>query len=361
MGTNIQTPQHSGMRPVVSRNCRIQRRTPGKFPTASGGIARLACEQAKAAGIDPRRFLARARLTLQQITVARARVPVKAQIAFLDLIAKALRDEFLGIRLAQKVDLREIGLVYYVLASSAKLNDALLRVARYSGINNEGIRLRYQAGKGSITFEHVGISRLSDIHQIEFFVTILLRLCRHLIDRQLVPDTIKFMHRRTDVPSHLRSFFGSDITFGSDADEIVFSKRNVEKPIVSADPYLNSVLEKFCDEAILNRRMISSNWRHKVENTIAQLLPHGQATMPQVCRELGVSPRTLSRRLTSEGQNFAKVLDALRRDLAKRYLREPELTISEIAWLLGYRQTSSFNHAFKRWTGKMPSGVRARS
>jgi AraC-like DNA-binding protein len=54
-------------------------------------------------------------------------------------------------------------------------------------------------------------------------------------------------------------------------------------------------------------------------------------------------------------------LDALRRDLAKRYLREPELTISEIAWLLGYRQTSSFNHAFKRWTGKMPSGVRARS
>ena len=82
--------------------------------------------------------------------------------------------------------------------------------------------------------------------------------------------------------------------------------------------------------------------------------------MSEVCRELGVSSRTLSRRLTSEGYTFAGLVDALRSDLAKRYLREPELTISKIAWLLGYRQTSSFTHAFKRWTGKIPSRVQSR-
>jgi AraC-like DNA-binding protein len=157
----------------------------------------------------------------------------------------------------------------------------------------------------------------------------------------------------------LRSFFGCDVTFGSRVDEIVYSKNSIESTIVSADPYLNSLLEKFCNEAIADRRAISGNWRLKVENVIVPLLPHGQAQMSEVCRELGVSSRTLSRRLTSEGYTFAEVLDALRSDLATRYLREPGLTISEIAWLLGYGQTSSFDHAFKRWTGMMPSRVRA--
>jgi AraC-like DNA-binding protein len=345
----------------VRRKSRIRQRTPNKFPTATGGIARLAYGQTKAAGKDPTDFLLRAKLTEQQITDAHIRVPVKAQIDFLNLVADALQDEFLGIRLAQKVDLRELGLMFYVLASSAKLKDALQRVERYSGINNEGIRIGYRAEQGSIAFHHVGISRSSDRHQIEFFATILLRICRHIVDRQLVPLTIKFMHHRAHLPSDLRSFFGCDVTFGSRTDEIIFSKQLVERAVVSADPYLNSMLEKFCDETVSNRREISSDWRLKVENAIARLLPHGQARMPNVCRELGVSSRTLSRRLTSEGHTFAEVLDALRSDLAKRYLREPDLTISEIAWLLGYRQTSSFDHAFKRWTGKMPSHARARS
>jgi AraC-like DNA-binding protein len=359
LANNTATHQQPRARQLSARNSGSSRRTPGKFPTATGGIARLAYEEAKAAGVDPRPFLARAKITLQQIT-ARARVPVTAQIEFLSLIATALHDDFLGMRLAQKIDLREIGLVFYVLASSAKLSDALFRVARYSGISNESIRISYQEAKGSITFHHVGVSRLSDIHQIEFFVTILLRLCRHLVDRQLAPDAIKLMHRRTGMPSDLRSFFGNEITFGSKVDEIVFSRTSAEKPITSADPYLNSLLEKFCEEAIAERKTVSSNWRIKVENAIAPMLPHGHACMAEVCRALGVGARTLSRRLTSEGQSFAEVLDALRSDLATRYLREPELTISEIAWLLGYRQTSSFNHAFKRWTGTMPSRVRAR-
>jgi AraC-like DNA-binding protein len=92
----------------------------------------------------------------------------------------------------------------------------------------------------------------------------------------------------------------------------------------------------------------------KVENAIAPLLPHGQAEIGKTAEELGVSRRTLARRLASEGLTFRKVLDSLRIDLARRYLREKDLPISEIAWLLGYREVSAFNHAFKRWTGDAP-------
>ena len=81
--------------------------------------------------------------------------------------------------------------------------------------------------------------------------------------------------------------------------------------------------------------------------------------MAEVARKLGISTRTLARRLASEGQTFLGVLTSLRSDLAKRYLREPDLPVSEVAWLVGYREASAFNHAFKRWTGTTPKKVRS--
>ena len=81
--------------------------------------------------------------------------------------------------------------------------------------------------------------------------------------------------------------------------------------------------------------------------------------MAEIAQRLGVSQRTLARRLASEGVTFVEVLKNLRIDLAHRYLREPGEPISEVAWLLGYREISAFNHAFKRWTGKTPRQVRS--
>ena len=96
----------------------------------------------------------------------------------------------------------------------------------------------------------------------------------------------------------------------------------------------------------------------KVENAIVPLLPHGQAKIGEIAQRLGISVRTLTRLLASEGCTFSEVLDSLRQDLAKSYLREQDLPISEIAWLLGFQETSSFFHACKRWTGKTPQQVR---
>jgi AraC-like DNA-binding protein len=145
--------------------------------------------------------------------------------------------------------------------------------------------------------------------------------------------------------------------FACGADRIIYPSSITRAASVNADPYLNALLVKYCDEAAASRRKQSANWQLKVENTVAPLLPHGQARIDKIASELGVSRRTLARRLASEGLSFRTLLDRLRFDLAKRYLRERDLPISEIAWLLGYRETSAFNHAFKRWTGRTPKGL----
>jgi AraC-like DNA-binding protein len=80
-----------------------------------------------------------------------------------------------------------------------------------------------------------------------------------------------------------------------------------------------------------------------------------------VARSLGMSKRTLARKLSDEGLNFTEVLQQLQHDLADRYLDDPKLHISKIAWLLGFNEVSAFTHTFKRWTGKTPSQMRTTS
>ncbi|HXX51445.1 MAG TPA: AraC family transcriptional regulator [Xanthobacteraceae bacterium] len=300
-------------------------------------------------------------LTVGQVENPRSRIAVKSQIKFLDLLADTLSDEFLGVHLAERIDLRELGLLYYVLASSKTLGDALRAGSRYSAINNEGIQITYRESdrKMSIVFRYIGVPRLNDRHQIEFFVVTLLRICRQLTGRHVSPVAIKLMHRRTQLPARLKSLFGCKVVFGSDIDEVAYRQPFRDTPIVDADPYLNSLLVKYCEEALANRRIGSGTWRLRVENAIAPLLPHGRAELAEVAHRLGISQRTLARRLASEGQTFGEILNGLRFDLAKRYLQEHDLQISKVAWLLGYQETSAFYHAFKRWTGKTPMQLRS--
>jgi AraC-like DNA-binding protein len=241
------------------------------------------------------------------------------------------------------------------MASSETLGEALQRVARYSTIQNEGVRIGYRAGKSvALTFNYFGVARRLDRHQIEFIIAFLLRLCRNLSGLSLVPSHIKLMHHRTRMPSEFKTLFGSNVAFGCEADEIVYPGAIARTPCTNADPYLNALLVRYCEEAVTQRRKRSTTWQLKVENAIVPLLPHGQARLGKVAAELGVSCRTLARRLAAEGQSFVKILDSLRFDLATRYLREADLPITEVAWLLGYSDNSALNHAFKRWTGSTP-------
>jgi AraC-like DNA-binding protein len=328
-------------------------------PTALGTMTRLACGRAEQEGIDVELLLRKAGLTQQQIDDNSTRLDTKSQIKFLDLAATALKDELLGFHLAQSCDLRLMGLLYYVLASSETLEEALRQGTRYSAIVNEGIAPKYRdAGDVSIRLEYVGISRHSDRHQIESAMVTLVRTFRQLVNRRLPLIGVRLSHRRSGDTSELKNFFGCDVTFGADVDEMAFSKSIKQLPVVNADPYLNELLIKYCDQAIADRSTKRSSFGLSVENAVALLLPHGKAHANEIARKLGVSRRTLARRLASEGLTFAGIVQSLKSDLAKRHLTDQTLSVSEIAWLVGYQDVSAFTHAFKRWTGSSPRALR---
>src|SRR5438034_922206 len=177
------------------------------IPTAQGGLSRLAIARLKSAGVPVAPLLKRVGLTPEVIADPEERLSVRSQIALLDEAAIALKDDCIGFTLARDFDLREIGLLYYVMASSQTLGNALKRVARYSKITDEALVFGYREGNTlTINLNYSGVPRHSDRHQIEFCMFAVLRICRVLTGQNLVPQHFSISHYRSEGTSEMARF-----------------------------------------------------------------------------------------------------------------------------------------------------------
>src|SRR5262249_13985687 len=153
-------------------------------------------------------------------------------------------------------DLRELGLLYYVGASSKTLGDAWRRGARYTSVVNEGLSLRYVERQAvTMAFEYVGVPRHIDRQQIEFSMTALVQLCRKLTGGEVAPTRASFTHRRHEDASELAAYFACDVEFGAPADQTIFDATFKALPIVTADRHLNELLIAYGEEALTRRSM----------------------------------------------------------------------------------------------------------
>src|SRR5262249_2048304 len=174
---------------------------------AGGALSRLAIARLKSAGVLVEPLLRRAGLTPEVIADPEERLSVRSQIALLDEAAIALKDDCIGFTLARDFDPREIGLLYYVMASSQTLGDALKRIARYSKVTNEALAFGYQEGNRLIlSLSYSGVPRHSDRHQMEFCMFGVLRVCRMLTGQNLVPQHFWISHHRSGANSEMARF-----------------------------------------------------------------------------------------------------------------------------------------------------------
>ncbi len=339
--------------------------TPGKrlsaIPDCAGLMTRLCCAHAQSAGLDLTPILRDTGLSLRDIEDDSVRLRVATQINCLNLLAHALGDRLLGFHVAQTMDLRRTGLLYYVAASSDTLGEAVQGIERCSVMLNEGVKLDAHFGQVlRIGFEYAGVSRQSDRHQIEAWTTAIVRCCREIAGRELQPTNVRIMHSRIPESDVLDGFFGRAVEFGTGRDEVSFTGEAAKLPVLNADRYLNKLVVGYCENVIARGKARSGVTQADVENVIASLLPRGQPRIEEVAKKLHVGTRTLRRKLAAEGITFARIREDLRHALAKHYLAEQDLSISRIAWLLGYTEVSTFSHAFRRWTGRTPRADRSR-
>ena len=303
---------------------------------------------------------------LAESDILHHRISAAGESRLLDYAAQAIDDSAFGLHLAQQADPRDAGIFFYVVSAAENLGEALALLARYSRIVNEAVRVKLTPTPEGLIVEIglVGLPRPVGRQVSEFNVAIGLRALRELAGREIPPIRVAFAHaRNADLPEFAR-FFGCPVEFGRAAghgvssDLVEFSNAAAAAPFLTADRKLLAALEPFCDMAAKERRTASDTLRAAVEKEAEKLLPHGKAQKQTIAKALGMSVRTFSRRLAAERTTYEEVVDQLRRSLAGQYLKEPGMSLSQIAWLLGYEGSTSFNHAFKRWTGRSPSVAR---
>jgi AraC-like DNA-binding protein len=334
----------------------------GALPTVMGFGARRAIAALHKHRVPVAPLLERAGLAPQDLENTR-RLPAAAQSSLLEYAAEAIDDGAFGLHLAEQTDPREAGLLFYIASSAKDFEQALALFERYFRIVNEAVRLKVKRRREviavGVNFE--GLSRHRAQQNAEFGVAVMLNALRVVVGRKIHPIRVTFAHGRN---SHLRDFerfYGCPVEFGARSDQLEFSKAILALPLVTEDRYLLETLRPICDEAAKERDTKAGTLRSAVENEVQMLLPHGRTEKQNIAKRLGISARTLSRRLAEEGTTYEDVVDQLRRSLALQYLKDRGISLSQIAWLLGYEGATSFNHAFRRWTGRAPSVARRHS
>ena len=329
-------------------------------PTTTGFPARGAVAALRKHAIDPAPLLQRAGLSEQDLNNQENRISSAAQARLLEFAAEALRDPAFGFHLATEANPRELGLVFYVASAAKDLGEAIALLGRYCRIVNEAIRVQLTRGSGDLVIDvHVvGIQRLLAAQNAELAVAVILKSLREITGLNVHAAKIILVHMRNSNSPEFERFCGCPVEFGGAKDQLVFTSESLAAPLITRDMHLLDVLRPICDEAAKQRETAPASLRASVEIEAQKLLPHCRAQRHNIAKTLAMSTRTLARRLASEGTTFEEVVDELRRSLALQYIKTPTVSLSQVAWLLGYEGSTSFSHAFARWTGRSPSAVR---
>jgi AraC-like DNA-binding protein len=330
------------------------------LPTVTGFAARrlLAVLRARKVALAP--LLRGAGLANYDFADRQYRISAAAQSQLLELASNALNDAALGFHLATEANPREAGLLFYVASAATTVSEALALFERYFRIVNEAVHLKLKRmpNKAVLQVSFVGLSRHRVQQNAEFGIAVILRALREAVGGNIRPTKVSFVGARASSIKEFERFYGCPVEFGATFDCLEFSVETLTLRLVTEDQNLLEALKPICDAASRERGTRKGTLRAHVENEMQKALPHGKMTKPSIAKAFGMSAQTLSRRLADEGVTYAEVVDDLRRSLALQYLKDPRVSLSQIAWLLGYERATSFNHAFRRWTGRSPSALR---
>jgi len=280
-------------------------------------------------------------------------------VALLHQAAVHLNDPCFGFHHGAGLDPLDAGAIGYLAANSPTLDDALANYARYLSISTEGVALTLEREEDAIRLGFEIRDSTVGRHEqwYEFALAAAVNICRFVVGRRIVPKAVTMRHQRQHHRAEFRNYFGLPVTFGAARYTVVLRQSDLSLPCRSADARLFRIVKTHCDELLKQSRQ-AEGLGEKIALLIGSLLPTGTATAANVASTLGMSERTLSRRLADEGTTFRRVIEEQRRQMALRYLEDARFRPAQIAYLLGYAQPSAFTHAFRRWSGQSPSDYR---
>lgn len=323
------------------------------------GLVRPVVAAARARGVNLAAVLATTGLSHVDLDDPDGRLAYGSLTALIDHVAASAGDPDFGLHAAEAhVDTAALGVVGFAARASPTLRDALDRTARYARLINENaaFAVTYDAGGARLVDAPIGPLAWPR-HYAELSLATFLLLARAWTGAPFAATAVSFQHPRPDdISAHVR-IFGCTPVFGAAENALVLPPEALALPFVTGDPFLAQYLDRRLDE-LARARAAAPGPLAEVRAVIARSLPHGLPTLAAVARELGVSERTLQRRLQERGVTFNSVLDSVRRDVALSAIAAPNTSVQEAAHVAGFSRVDTFRRTFRKWTGMSPREYR---
>lgn len=298
--------------------------------------------------------------TLLETRVEDGRISAHAHYAILGLVAERVPDRAaLSVRYAKSVDLDKLGTLALACKAAPTVGGALQRMARYQSLISDSLRYHLDPeDDGAFLRQEILVgSGPGLVFSPEAGLSVIYCAMQQVAAENINPTEVTFRHAPPTDARLFADLFGCEVTFGAEADGILFSQACLATQNRLGDQALSDFLTPHL-EAELEQRKTHPSLVRTTKQEIARVLSEGLPKMSDVARELGLSVRSYHRRLADHGVSFQTLAEETRREIAVGMLRDEAHTLAEIAFLTGFSEQSAFNRAFKRWTGQTPAAYR---
>lgn len=270
------------------------------------------------------------------------------------------QDPMFGFHMGQRRDFRAMGLVAYAAQTTATLHSFFQTVALHLPLYTEAVEVTLSA-PGVMRWRILEPKGLRHNQYFEFLLTLFMKAARNCLEgsRVLVPQSVVLPFSLSTSEQERSAFWGGDVSETAEpVAEVSFRPSDLQRPLRSADPYLSRLIAEFALAKHAELITQADYLPRRVERLIYHNLDRADLSQAFVAAQLDMSSRTLTRELSKRNTRFFEILDTIRCEWARWYLRDSSLDLKSIAALLGYASVSSFTDAFKRWTEQTPGQFR---
>ena len=316
-----------------------------------------ACERM---GVDTDKILASAGLTREAIEDPDGRIPLPSMGAMWHKAYELSKDPDLVLHAVEALPFGAYKVIDFLAWNAPTIGEALCKVSQYFPLIHTAARLPIEVGDNVVTFG-VGCPEAPAAATrpwIEYTLAAIFLRTRTATGVDYPLRQVEIAHPAPERTSEQERIFGCPVRYGTPASCMTLDRVVWDLPVTRADHSLFKVLDEHA-QLLLERLPKSTGEVGRVRAAIGAELRGGDPSLEHVAKGLGMSPRTVQRRLKEEGTSYNDLLDEMRGETAKTYLGQRDVALSEVAYLLGFAEQSSFSRAFKRWTGQSPGEYRA--
>jgi AraC-like DNA-binding protein len=325
----------------------------------SAVLVRVIVDAVERAGVDRVALLAAAGIDERRLALAEGRFELAELVAVETHALDLTGDEALGLHIGEQVSEASMDLLAHVASHAPTLREALELCSQFQRLAFDDCRLCLQE-KGTVAtlrYEFARSTPRVDRMHAEFVIAGLSRLVRTFVGAKPVVFGASFEHARPVYAAQYTRPFGESVHFGARATELEFDRNGLDRPQLHQHPQLYSVLRAEAERAL---ERVTAGQRPSDE-VRRYLLARPPARIPDAAtaaRDLGISERSMRRRLAADNTSYRELVRAALETSAGHMLRDPNRSIQETAHALGFSDAGAFHRAFKRWTGRTPKQYR---